>query len=140
MAFMQCDDEGEISFENGFSVSQFFSNFCADFLALLLHLHMENPLKKQTEHWMVIAPSDFRSKVADWCKIIAKTHSTRIQNHIRWKLNDFFPHILVQLLLFRLITLFSLVVLKTFWQHHFSELLSLKVLGKREKKFFWAPN
>ena len=32
--------------------------------------HVENPLKKQTEHWMAMAPSDFRSKVADCCKII----------------------------------------------------------------------
>ena len=45
-------------------------------LLLLLHLHMENPEKKQTEHWMVIAPSDFRSNVADWCKIISSDDAT----------------------------------------------------------------
>ena len=73
MAFMQCDDEGEISLGKVlFSESQFLINFWVDRLVLLLHLHIENPLKKQTEHWMVMAPSDFRSKVADWCKIIAK--------------------------------------------------------------------
>ena len=32
---------------------------------------VENPLKKHTEHWMAMAPSDFRSKVAACCKIIA---------------------------------------------------------------------
>ena len=32
---------------------------------------VENPLKKHTEHWMAIAPSDFRSNVAACCKIIA---------------------------------------------------------------------
>ena len=31
---------------------------------------VEKPLKKQTEHWMAMAPSDFRSNVADCCKII----------------------------------------------------------------------
>ena len=33
---------------------------------------VENPLKKQTEHWMAMAPSDFRSKVADCWRIISK--------------------------------------------------------------------
>ena len=32
---------------------------------------VENPEKKQTEHWMAIAPSDLRSNVADCCKIMA---------------------------------------------------------------------
>lgn len=31
---------------------------------------MEKPLKKHTEHWIAMAPSDLRSKVADCCKII----------------------------------------------------------------------
>ena len=37
---------------------------------------VENPLKKQTEHWMAMAPSDFRSKVADCWRIISKKWST----------------------------------------------------------------
>ena len=32
---------------------------------------VENPEKKQTEHWMAIAPSDLRSNVADCCRIMA---------------------------------------------------------------------
>ena len=33
--------------------------------------HVEKPLKKQTEHWIAIAPSDLRSNVADCCRIMA---------------------------------------------------------------------
>ena len=43
---------------------------CAALVVLFEQWQVENPLKKQTEHWMAIAPSDFRSNVADCCKII----------------------------------------------------------------------
>ena len=32
--------------------------------------HVENPLKKHTEHCMAMAPSDFRSNVADCWRIM----------------------------------------------------------------------
>ena len=55
---------------------------------LLLHRQVENPEKKQTEHWMAIAPSDLRSKVAARCKIMPdttpnhqKTMATTLSRH-----------------------------------------------------------
>jgi len=39
-------------------------------LLLVEHRQFENPEKKHTEHWIEMAPSDFRSKVADWSDTI----------------------------------------------------------------------
>ena len=46
---------------------------------------MENPLKKHTEHWMAIAPSDLRSKVADCWRIILKSEKTNfsVKTHVQ---------------------------------------------------------